>query len=149
MDISGNQKIAAPREKVFTALFDPEVIKNSVPGCDNATITDIPTGRQLKLVLTTSIPGLKGPYNVLLQTTELVAPSHVVLITSPDSSIGSVQATCTVDLSDDPAGTNLSYSAHADLSGKVGAIPEVIMKPAIKSGLDKFFSNLEKQVSTK
>src|SRR5258708_6938857 len=114
VDISGSQKIAAPREKVFNALLNPAVLKASIPGCDSAELVD----NQLKLVLTTGVPGFKGPYVIFVATGEVTAPSHVVLITEPSSSVGSVKATCAVDLADDAAGTNLSYNAHAELSGK-------------------------------
>lgn len=147
MDISGSQKITAPREKVFNALLNPEVLKNSIPGCDSAEFVDFPAGRQLKLVLTTSIPGFKGPFEIFVATGEVVAPSRVVLITEPNSSLGSVKATCVIDLADDAAGTNLNYNAQAETSGKIGAVPDLVVKPAVKSTLDKFFSSFEKQVS--
>ena len=147
MDISGSQKIAASREKVFNSLLDLDVLKNSIPGCDSATFIDTPAGREIKLVLTTSVPGFKGPYDIFVRTGEVVAPSRVVLITEPSSNLGSVNATCTIDLSDDPTGTNLNYSANAVMDGKIGAVPEIVLKPALKSGLDKFFSGFEKQVS--
>ena len=147
MDISGTQKITAPREKVFNALLNPEVLKNSIPGCESAELVDSPIGRQLRLILTTSVPGLKGPYEIYVQTGEVTPPSHVVLITEPTSSLGSVKATCTVNLSDNPAGTDLNYQAHAELAGKISSVPELVVKPAVKSTLDKFFGNFEKQVS--
>jgi len=147
MDISGSQKIVAPREKVFNALLNPEVLKNSIPGCESAEFVDFPTGRQLKLVLTTSVPGFKGPFDIFVETGEVVAPSRVVLITEPNSSMGSVKATCTVDLAEEAGSTNLNYNAQAETSGKIGAVPDLVVKPAVKSTLDKFFSNFEKQVS--
>jgi uncharacterized protein len=149
MDFSGSQKITAPRETVFNALFNPEVLKNSVPGCESAEFVDFPSGRQLKLVLTTGVPGFKGPYDIFLQTGEVVAPSRVVLITEPDSSLGSVKATCTVDLTDNGTGTDLSYKAHAETSGKVSSVPEIVVKPIVKGAIDKFFSSFEKQVSVR
>src|SRR5215467_1142619 len=147
MDVSGNQKVKAPRPHVFNALLDPEVLKKSVPGCDSAEFVDLPAGRQLKLVVSPSIPGLKGPYNVFLQRGEIVAPSRVVLIAEPTSSMGSIKATCTIDLIEEGANTNLNYNANAVMDGKIAATPDMIVKGAVKVALDQFFKNFEKQVS--
>jgi carbon monoxide dehydrogenase subunit G len=148
MEVSGSQRVKAPRPQVFNALLNPEILKNSVPGCDSAEYVDFPTGRQLKLSISPSIPGLKGPYNVFLQTVDVVAPTHVVLIAEPSSSLGSIKAVCTIDLTDDADGTNLNYNAHAEMEGKIAATPDMLLKGAIKVALDQFFKNFEKQVST-
>src|SRR5579885_1134858 len=148
MDVKGNQKVKAPRQQVFQALLNPEVLKNSVPGCEGAEFVDFPTGRQLKMTISPGIPGLKGPFTVFLQTGEVVPPSRVVLIAEPTSSVGSVHANCVIDLTDDPEGTNLSYNAKAKLEGKIAATPELIAKGFVKSALEHFFKNFEKQVST-
>lgn len=147
MDVSGSQKVKAPRPQVFNALLDPEVLKNSVPGCDNAEFVDFPTGRQLKLTVSPSIPGLKGPYNVFLQTGEVVTNSRVVLIAEPTSSIGSIKATCTIELTDEPEGTLLNYNGSAEMDGKIAATPDMIINGAMKMALSNFFKNFEKQVS--
>lgn len=147
MDVSGSQKVKAPRPQVFDALLDPEVLKKSVPGCDNAEFVDFPTGRQLKLTVSPSIPGLKGPYNVFLQTGEVVAHSRVVLIAEPTSSIGSIKATCTIELTDHSEGTLLNYNGSAEMDGKIAATPDMIVNGAMKMALSSFFKNFEKQVS--
>ncbi|HWZ18366.1 MAG TPA: SRPBCC domain-containing protein [Ktedonobacteraceae bacterium] len=147
MDVSGSQKVKAPRPHVFNALLDPEVLKKCVPGCDSAEFVDFPTGRQLKLTVTPSIPGLKGPYNVFLQTGEVVVPSRVVIIAEPTSSMGSIKATCTIDLIEDSEVTNLTYNANAVMDGKIAATPDMIVKGAVRVALDQFFKNFEKQVS--
>jgi uncharacterized protein len=147
MDVSGSQKVKALRPHVFNALLDPEVLKKCVPGCDSAEFVDFPTGRQLKLTVTPSIPGLKGPYNVFLQTGEVVAPSRVVIIAEPTSSMGSIKATCTIDLIEDSEVTNLNYNANAVMDGKIAATPDMIVKGAVRVALDQFFKNFEKQVS--
>jgi carbon monoxide dehydrogenase subunit G len=148
MNVSGSQKVKAPRARVFNALLDPGILKKSVPGCDNAEFVDFPTGRQLKLTVSPGFPGLKGSYNVFLQTGEVIAHSRMVLIAEPTSSIGSIKATCTIDLADDVAGTNLNYTATAQMEGKISATPDMIVKGAVKVALDQFFKNFEKQVST-
>jgi len=119
MDVSGSQKVKAHRTVVFDALLNPEILKKSVPGCESAEFVDFPAGRQLKLTVSPGIPGLKGPYNVFLQTGEVIALTRVVLIAEPTSSLGSIKATCVIDLTDDAAGTNLSYNAHARWMGRL------------------------------
>ena len=148
MDVNGNHKVKAPRQQVFQALLNPEVLKNSVPGCDSAEFVDFPTGRQLKLKVSPSIPGMKGPYKVFLQTGEVVAPSRIVFLAGPRGSEGSVKATCVVDLVDDAEGTVLNYNAHADLEGKFAAVPDMVLNGAMKMALNHFFKNFEKQVLT-
>lgn len=147
MDVSGSQKVKAPRPHVFHALLDPAVLKNSIPGCNNAEFVDGPSGRQIKLVVSPSIPGLKGPYNIYLNSGEIVEPSRIVLIAEPYSSIGSIKATCAIDLIEDGENTNLNYNANAIMEGKIAATPDMIVKGAVKVALDQFFKNFEKQVS--
>ena len=149
MEVSGSRKINAPRQIVFRALLNPEVLKNSIPGCESAEFITSPRGTpELKLTVSPSIPGLKGPYKVFLEIGEVIEPSRVTLIASPTSSMGTITATCVVDLADDAAGTLVNYKANAVMEGKVAAIPDIIIKGGVKSALDQFFKNFEKQVST-
>jgi carbon monoxide dehydrogenase subunit G len=148
MDVTGSQKIEAPREHVFNTLLNPESLKNCIPGCESTEFVDFPTGRELKLIISISIPGLKGRHEVFLQTGEVVAPSRVVFIARPSSSVGSIRAFCAIDLTDDPKGTSLNYNANAELDGKIAAIPDLVLNGAVKLGLGQFFKNLEKQASS-
>jgi carbon monoxide dehydrogenase subunit G len=147
MEVTGSQKVKAPRAQVFHALLNPEVLKNSVPSCDSAEFVDFPTGRQLKLTISPSIPGLSGKQTVFLQTGEVVPPSRVVLIAEPSSSLGSVKSACTIDLVEDGDNTVLNYKANATLEGKISATPEIVLKGAVSVALGQFFKNFEKQVS--
>ena len=147
VDIAGKQKVKAPRQQVFQALLNPDVLKDSIPGCEASEFVDTPEGRKIQLIIEPNFPGFKGPYTVRVGTSEVIAPSHLVLITQPSSAIGSVKAVCTIDLTDDGTDTELSYTAHAEIEGKIAAIPEMVLKPAVKSALEHFFKNFEKQVS--
>jgi len=71
----------------------------------------------------------------------------VVLIAEPTSSIGSIKATCTVKLTDEPGVTLLNYNANVSMDGKIAATPDMIINGAMKVALGNFFKNFEKQVS--
>jgi carbon monoxide dehydrogenase subunit G len=148
MDISGNQKIKAPQQQVFAALLNPDVLQNSIPGCESAKLVEFEGIQALKVRISPNIPGLKGPYVVFLETGEVVPPSRVVIIAEPKSSLGAIKAVCTIDLSPIAEGTNLAYDAHAAMEGKIASIaPEFVLKGAVKIALDQFFKGFEKQVS--
>jgi carbon monoxide dehydrogenase subunit G len=70
-----------------------------------------------------------------------------VLIAEPTSSIGSIKATCTIELTDEPEGTLLNYNGSAVMDGKIAATPDMIVNGAMKVALSSFFKNFEKQVS--
>jgi carbon monoxide dehydrogenase subunit G len=148
MDITGSQKIKVSREQVFQALLNPEALKNSIPGCQSAELVDTPIGQQLKVKVSPNFPGMKGSYKVFLRTAEVMPPSHLVFITEPSSSLGSIKAICGIDLTEDVEGTTLTYNAHAEMEGKIAATPEMIVKGAVKVALDQFFKNFEKQASS-
>lgn len=61
--------------------------------------------------------------------------------------MGSIKATCTIDLIEDSDITNLNYNANAIMDEKIAATPDMIVKGAVRVALDKFFKNFEKQVS--
>lgn len=149
MDVTGSQKIKATQAQVFQALLNPEVLKASIPGCEAAEFVDSPAGRILKLSISTSIPGFKGPHTGYLRTGSVSAPSSVELIAQTSVDPSSAKASCVVTLAPEGDQTNLSYNAHADLAGtKIAAVPEILLKGAVKSGLEHFFKNFEKQVSS-
>ena len=52
MEIKGEYKIAAPREKVFAALNDPDVLRACIPGCqslDKLSDTEMTAKVRLKI----------------------------------------------------------------------------------------------------
>lgn len=61
--------------------------------------------------------------------------------------MGSIKATCTIDLIEDSDITNLNYNANAIMDEKIAATSDMIVKGAVRVALDKFFKNFEKQVS--
>src|SRR5437660_9263534 len=124
MDISGSQKINAPQQVVFNALLNPDVLQESIPGCESAKLVEMEGRQQLKLRISPNFPGFKGPYVVFVWTGEVIPPSRVTLITEPSSSMGSIKAHCIVDLVEEAVDvTNLTYNAHADREGKIAATP--------------------------
>jgi carbon monoxide dehydrogenase subunit G len=150
VEIVGSQKIKAGQSQVFQALLDPRVLKESVPGCSEAEYAEMPwapeKGRQIRLIISPGFPGLNGPYEIFIKPEDLIEPSHLVLTSSPSSSVGSIDARCIVTLVDEGPETTINYLTTATLGGKIAVTPEFVIKTAVKGALDHFFKNLEKHI---
>src|SRR5690242_846912 len=139
MEFTGSHKAKASQTKIFNALLDPAVLKESVPGCTGAEYTEAAwakeDGRLLKLDISTNIPGLSGAYSVYVKQEEIVEPSHIVLVSTPSNALGSINARCVVDLVAEGEQTAINYTPTAKLEGKLAAMPEFVIKPAVKGAL--------------
>ena len=150
MEFTGSHKVKASQAKVFNAILDPAVLKESVPGCTGAEYTEAAwakeDGRLLKLDISTNIPGLSGAYSVFIKLEEIVEPSHIVLVSNTSNALGSINARCVVDLVAEGEQTAINYTNTTKLEGKLAVMPEFVIKPAVKSALENFFKNLEKHI---
>ena len=72
MDMNGSQRIEAPREKVYAALNDTEVLKQCVPGCESIDCTMKRT-RLLERRQSPTWPSARGPPMSWLRAVTLVA----------------------------------------------------------------------------
>jgi len=142
MDFQGSHKFSAPPQKVWDALNDPAVLKASIPGAENVT----KNGNTFDITIHVSIPMLSGDFALPVQIASENPPSQVVLTIDRAGSYGTIKAQATIDLAADGGGTNLTYTAHADLSGKIGIADNPIGGQAAKSGLNQFLKNLDSKV---
>jgi uncharacterized protein len=143
MDLSGSQKFNAPPQQVWNALMNPTVLKDSIPGAQEVSVT----GNTINMTVNVSLPVIGSNTFVLAANIEQqTPPSHAVLAIDRSGSFGSIKGNVTIDLAPDGTGTNLTYNAHLDLGGRVGMADNPIGQQAVKAGLGSFFKNLESKV---
>jgi uncharacterized protein len=143
MKQSGTHKFKASSTQVFQAILDPAILKASIPGC---SLVEYTTPDRLNIEISTSIPGLKGPYLVTLNIVNRQAPSHLELQLARQGRGGTINATALVNLVDEADGALLTYDANADLSGTVAVINNPIGQGILKNMLSGFFKNLDKSI---
>jgi uncharacterized protein len=138
MDINGSHRFAAAPQQVWDALHNSAILQGCIPGAQQVTWQG---DSALSITGGISI----GPFNrsgtVPMQVSEQQAPGHMKLTISRSI----LTATATVDLAPDGGGTNVTYNAHADLSGALGAV-EMVAKPFMEGQLRQFFSCLSSKI---
>jgi uncharacterized protein len=144
MKLNGTHKFKASSTQVFNAILNPEVLKSCIPNCNSIEYLD---ANRLKLNITTPLPGLKGPYGIVVNIPRQQAPNYLELQVQRKGTGGSINAVSQISLQDQPDGTLLSYDAQADLEGPVAIANNPIGQGITKNTLNSFFNNLDKAIS--
>jgi uncharacterized protein len=144
MEIIGTQTIPAPRVTVWSALNDPQVLKQCLPGCESV---ERAAEDEFKVVVVTSIGPLRARFNGVLRLTEVNAPvSCVMVFEGQGGAVGFGKGSSAVTLSETPEGTALAYNAQAHVGGKLAQVGSRLIESVAKKMTDDFFKAFRKQL---
>lgn len=143
MKLNGTHKFKANSSRVFNAILDPSVLQKCIPGCESVEVLD---ATRLQLNVATSLPGLKGPFAVVVNLVQRQDPNLIVLGVKRQGRGGSVDATANINIADEADGALVTYDANAELSGPI-AIAGTVGKPIVNSTLNSVFQNLDKTLA--
>ncbi len=143
MKLSGTHKFKASSSQVFNAILNPEILKSSIPGSSSVSYVS-PDSMQVDL--TTPLPGLRGPYEILVNIPRRQDPSYLELQVVRQGRGGSVNALSEISIADEPDGALLSYNANAELEGPVAIANNPLGQGIVKHSLSSFFKNLDKAI---
>lgn len=144
MDMTGEYRIPAPRETVWQALNDPDVLRASIPGCEELTQVS-PT--ELNAKVTAKIGPVKQKFNGGVHLENINAPSSYTLRGEGKGTAGFAKGSADVQLEDEGQETVLRYQAHADIGGKLAQLGSRLVHGSAKKMADDFFSNFVEHVS--
>lgn len=140
MELIGTQKIAAPPDKVWAALFDPEVLKQSIPGCESIEATG---ENELTAKVTLRIGPVKASFSGRVTLTDLVPPQSCTLSGEGQGGVaGFAKGSANVHLAQDgPGATLLSYEAKADVGGKLAQLGGRLIDATARKLAGEFFES--------
>lgn len=145
VDMSGEERIAAPVQKVWEALNDPDVLKACIPGCQSLEkVSDT----ELTAVVSLKIGPIKAKFNGEVQLKNLKPPhSYTIQGEGKGGIAGFAKGGADVKLKEDGDGTILSYTAKADVGGKIAQLGSRLIQSTSKKLAGEFFSTLSKKVT--
>lgn len=145
MDLNDEIRIKAPRDVVYRALNDPEVLKACIPGCEEL-IQHSETELEAKVVLKVGPVKARFGGSVTLDTSD--APAGFSLTgTGKGGAAGFAKGGADVVLVEDGEDTILSYTAKVEVGGKIAQLGSRLMLSTAKKLSGKFFGNLAEIVA--
>jgi carbon monoxide dehydrogenase subunit G len=145
MEMKGEQMIAAPRERVWAALNDADILRQSIEGCESLEKTS-DTSFVARVVA--RIGPVKAGFGGNITLTDIDAPNGYTLVgEGSGAGAGFAKGVAKVRLSDEGGSTRLSYEVQADVGGKLAQIGSRLIDGAAKKQADSFFSRFGALVS--
>jgi|TARA_B100000029_G_scaffold276004_1_gene270621 carbon monoxide dehydrogenase subunit G len=144
MKLSGSYQISLEKQKVWEALNDPEILRKSIPGCEDFK-------KDSETSFTATATNKIGPFNASftgnIELKEINAPHSYVIEGSGDSPVGFASGEAKVKLEDAEGGTNLIYEVEANVGGKIAQVGSRLIDMTAKKMADIFFGNFSDLIS--
>lgn len=146
MKMAGEQHIAAPRQRVWEALNDPEILRQSIPGCQSL---DKEADDRLAAVAEVKIGPIGARFKGNVTLSDLDAPNGYTITGQGNGGIaGSAKGSAKVRLSDAAGGgTTVSYDVDAEVGGRMAQLGGPIIDATAKQMAGKFFAKFGEVVS--
>ena len=146
MDMTGERRIPAPRQKVWDALNDPEVLKACIPGCETLERT---SDTDLKATAAVKIGPISARFNGKVKLSDLDPPTSYRINGEGQGGVaGFAKGGATVRLQDDGPGTLLKYDVKAQVGGKLAQLGARLIDATSKQMADAFFDRFSKEVAS-
>jgi carbon monoxide dehydrogenase subunit G len=137
MEINGKQTIPAPRSVVWDALNDPDVLQKCLPGCESVERV---SPEEFRVLVAAAIGPLRARFKGTLRLTEAIPPASCIMVfEGQGGAMGFGKGSSSVSLVETLEGTELSYSASAQVGGKLAQVGSRLIDNVARKMSDDFF----------
>ena len=146
MDMTGEYRIPASREKVWAALNDPETLRASIPGCESLErVSD----EGFAATVVAKVGPVRAKFKGQVTLSDLNPPEgYKISGEGKGGAAGFAKGGADVKLvAESGEMTVLSYTARADVGGKLAQLGSRLVDATAKKMADEFFENFRAQLT--
>ncbi|MEZ5831340.1 MAG: carbon monoxide dehydrogenase subunit G [Dongiaceae bacterium] len=145
MELTGQERIAAPRTQVWQALNDPEILKACIPGCESIEMIS-PTEMKARVAL--KVGPIKASFAGQVTLSEIDPPNgYTISGEGSGGSVGGAKGSAQVRLTEDGGGSVLSYRVSSQVTGKIAQLGARLVDSAAQKLAGDFFGKFREVVS--
>jgi len=146
MKLTGSYEIKLDKNSVWKALNDPEILKKSIPGCEEFK-------KNSDTNFTVTATNKIGPFNATftgdIELKDLNPPDSYKITGQGNSPVGFASGEASVKLEENNGITKLIYSVEANVGGKIAQVGSRLIDMTAKKMTDIFFGKFSELISTK
>lgn len=143
MKISAAAAVVAPRERLFEALNNRDVLRRCIPGCEELT----EEGSDTYLVrVKLGIAGLTGQYIGKVTYQHVQPPESFTLAFDGKGKTGFVRGTAAVRIADDAGTARVECDADVQVGGAIAAVGSRLMVAVARKLTQDFFRRVAGEI---
>ncbi len=147
MEMKGEYRIPAPRERVWEALNDPEVLKQCIPGCEELVKK---SDTEFEARVLAKVGPVKARFTGSVILSDIRPPeSYVISGEGKGGAAGFARGSAHVRLEPVDGETVLRYDAKADVGGKLAQIGSRLIQGTARKMADEFFGRFAEVVAAR
>lgn len=139
MKLSGTYQLPAPRERVFAALVDPDVLQRCIEGAERLVRT---ADDQYDVHLRLGIGAIKGSYVGTARLADKQPPERFTLHVEGKGAPGFVRGSARIQLKAGEAGTEAICDVDGQVGGLMAAVGSRLLEATARKLMDRFFERL-------
>ena len=139
MELSGDHTFAAPRERVWRFLLDPDTLRQCLPGCERL---DEVGPDEYEATMKIGVAAIRGTYQGRVKITDKQEPTSYTMSVEGKGGGNQVSGTGTLELFDEGGQTRVHYTGTANVRGTLARVGARVMQPAAKMVVGQFFDCL-------
>ena len=139
MKIEGSHDIPAPRQKVWDAFLDPEVLRQAIPGCEKLEALG---NDEYKATMKVGVAAVKGTFEGKVRLFDKKPPESYRLAVEGSGGPGFIRGETVISLSDADGGTRVSYTADVQVGGLIAGVGQRMMGGVSRMMADQFFNKM-------
>jgi len=144
MEIKGEYRIAASREKVFAALNDVAILQACIPGCESLEKS---SDTEMKAKVRMRIGPVSASFTGKVTLSDLDPPNgYKISGEGQGGAAGFAKGGAVVTLREDGADTVLNYNVDAQVGGKIAQVGARLIDGTARKLADEFFSKFAAMV---
>jgi carbon monoxide dehydrogenase subunit G len=137
MDLTGEYRINAPRETVWDALNDAEILKQCIDGCEELNKN---SDTEFSARVTAKVGPVRAKFTGKVTLSNIDAPNGYTISGEGQGGVaGFAKGGADVRLTEDGAVTVLNYAAKAEVGGKLASVGSRLVEGVAKKTADDFF----------
>ncbi len=141
MKVSGEKLLRLPQTKVWEALNDPEILRQSIPGCES--FEQLGENR-FRATVASKIGPVSARFQGHVELSDIDPPNGYTLSgEGSGGTAGSARGSARIHLEPAPEGTRLTWNADAQISGKLAQIGSRLIDSSVQMMAGQFFDRFE------